>query len=102
MMPEQQVEQHKDGVFGVIGDLTFETVVSVEQEGLQAIQASQQFIVFDLSSVKACSSAALALLLSWKRASQAKDLNISFKSPPQQLHDMIASAHLQAVIELSR
>jgi ABC-type transporter Mla MlaB component len=101
-MPEQQVEQHKDGVFGVIGDLTFDTVVHVEQEGLQAINASKQSVVFDLSTVQACSSAALALLLSWQRASQAKGLTISFKSPPQQLHDMIASAHLQAAIELSR
>lgn len=100
-MPEQQLEQHQNGVYGVIGDLTFDTVVHVEQEGLHAINASSDVLVFDLSAVQSCSSAALALLLSWVRASQAKGLDIRFKAPPEQLHDMITNAHLETAIELS-
>jgi ABC-type transporter Mla MlaB component len=99
-MPEQQLEKHQAGVYGVTGDLTFDSVVHVELEGLQAIRSSRQGLVFDLSAVQKCSSAALALLLSWVRASKAQGLDVSFKAPPSQLQTMVQNAHLQAIINI--
>ena len=100
-MAVQQIEKHKAGAYGVIGDLTFESVIHVEQEGLNAIRDSASDLVFDLSAVQTCSSAALALLLSWVRTCQESGVNVSFKAPPMQLRLMIENAHLQAIIPLT-
>lgn len=100
-MPVQQIEKHKAGFYGVIGDLTFESVVNIEQDGLQAIRAGSPDLVFDLTAVQKCSSAALALLLSWVRAGQIAGVSVSFKAPPAQLQLMIVNAHLQDIITTS-
>lgn len=99
-MALQQIEKHQNGVYGVIGDLTFASVVHVEQEGLSIINASREPLVFDLTAVQACSSAALGLLLSWVRTGRNQGIAISFKTPPKQLQSLIDSAHLQAIIQL--
>ena len=100
-MPVQQIEKHKTGFYGVIGDLTFESVVHIEQEGLQAIRDGSPDVVFDLSAVQKCSSAALVLLLSWVRASQIVGVSVSFKAPPPPLQVMVANANLQDIITTS-
>ena len=100
-MPLQQIEKHKSGAYGVIGDLTFESVVHVEQEGLLIISGYKNDVVFDLSAVKQCSSAALALLLSWVRAAHTKEIGITFTAPPTQLRLMVENAQLQEVINLT-
>jgi len=97
-MPDQQIERRQLGVYGVIGDLTFDSVVHVEQEGLEIIVSSQQTLTFDLSQVGRCSSAALALLLSWVRAAIAQGVDICFQKPPQQLLTMVHNANLQDII----
>lgn len=99
-MPLQQIEKYKSGAYGVIGDLTFESVVDVEQEGLIIIDGYTHDVVFDLSAVKQCSSAALALLLSWVRAARTKQIGIAFSSIPDQLSLMVKNAQLQEVITL--
>jgi len=100
-MPVQQVEKYTSGSYGVIGDLTFDSVVHIEQEGLTIINRYSSDVEFDLSAVKHCSSAALALLLSWVRAARAKGIRIIFKSPPPPLRLMVENANLQEVISLT-
>lgn len=99
-MPHQQIEKHQHGVFGVIGELSFDSVVHVEQEGFEALGKADTQVVFDLSGVTQCSSAALALLLSWLRKAQALDVDLRFKSPPEQLVSLINSAQLNELIPL--
>ncbi|MFY0642640.1 MAG: STAS domain-containing protein [Bermanella sp.] len=99
-MPLQQIEKHQSGAYGVIGDLTFESVIHVEKEGLTVIKGYTSDVVFDLGAVKQCSSAVLALLLSWVRAANVKGIGITFKAPPAQLRLMVENAQLHGIIPL--
>ncbi len=96
-MRNQQIEKHRAGEYGVVGDLTFDTVVSIEAEGFDAIAESGDQIVLNLSEVKICSSAALALLLSWLRCAQQQKKTLSFKDTPPILLSLIRGAELQAI-----
>jgi len=96
-MRNQQVEKHRADEYGVVGDLTFDTVVSVEVEGFDAIAESGDQVIIDLSEVKRCSSAALALLLSWLRCAQQQQKTLSFKDTPPTLLALIRGAELQAI-----
>ena len=97
-MRNQQIEKRKQGVYGVIGDLTFDSVVEVEIEGFEAIKESQEQLVLNLSEVKACSSAALALLLSWLRFAQKQEKKLKFEDTPPILLALIKGAELQVIL----
>lgn len=97
-MRNQQIEKRKQGVYGVIGDLTFDSVVEVEIEGFEAIKESQEQLVLNLAEVKACSSAALALLLSWLRYAQKHEKKLQFEDTPPILLALIKGAELQAIL----
>ncbi len=104
MMQHQQVEKRQHGVFGVIGDLSFHNVCLVEMEGFAALELSKKSdsqVVFDLSGLGHCSSAALALLLSWQRKAQHWGVSISFRGVPSQLQALIDSAQLGDVLPLT-
>ncbi len=62
---------------------------SMLDAGLLAIAQGQQ--VFDLSSVLACDSIAVAILLGWQRAAQEQGIALCFISVP---------ANLQSLVEL--
>lgn len=99
-MPEQQIEKRQAGVLGVIGNLTFESVIWVEKEGLEAIEQASTQITFDFSSVEHCSSASLALLLSWTRAARAQDKPLKYTGIPPHLARQIKSAYLQSILPM--
>lgn len=97
-MGNQQIEKRKTGEYGVIGDLTFDSVVAVEQEGFDAISESDGQLELNLAEVKRCSSAALALLLSLKRQAQKQEKALQFKDTPPVLLALIKGAELQAIL----
>jgi len=105
MIQHQQVEKRQHGVFGVIGDLSFESVPLVEKEGFAAIslcKKSDGNLVFDLSGLGHCSSAALALLLSWLRKAHELEVALTFRAVPEQLQALINSAQLGDILPLSK
>ena len=97
-MRNQQIEKRKVGEYGVIGDLTFDSVIEVEKEGFDAIAESDGQLVLNLAEVKSCSSAALALLLSWLRYAQKQDKRLQFKDTPPILLALIKGAELQVIL----
>jgi len=99
-MPDQQIEKREAGVFGVLGDLSFESVIWVEKEGLDVIKQTDGQMTFDLSSVGHCSSASLALLLSWTRAARTLDKPLKYTGIPPLLARQIQSAHLQSILPI--
>lgn len=98
MMKHQQVEKRKEGLYGIIGTLGFDCVVLVEKEGLQAITESPEAVVFDFSQVQCCSSATLALLLSWFRYAKRLGKPLSFESLPKKVLMMLESAGLKQAL----
>jgi len=95
---KQQIEQRKADHYGVVGDLTFESVVFVEKEGFGVIDEGGEKITLDLSHVQVCSSAAVALLLSWLRYANKRQKALLFSGVPASLMAMIQTAELESII----
>ncbi len=70
--------------FQLQGDLTFQNVRSIWDES-RKLFATFLAIEVDLSEVSHCDSAALALLIEWKRLAVQNRQLISFKHLPDQL-----------------
>jgi phospholipid transport system transporter-binding protein len=66
--------------------LTLANAKAALAEGLSAIAAGQREI--DLSRVAAVDSSALALLLAWKRAAQARGVPLLVSNAPASLHSL--------------
>ena len=65
--------------------------------GMQAIESGETD--FDLAAVTAVDSAAVAVLLAWRRAAQARDARLDFCNPTEALCSLAA---LYGVSELLR
>ncbi len=99
-MHKQQIEQRSVGCYGVIGDLSFDTVVSVEKEGFTIIVEGGEQVTLDLSQVQVCSSAAMALLLSWLRYASKQQKSLAFTGMPASLRVMIKGAQLDSLFTI--
>ena len=75
--------------------LTVHTASTVLAAGLQAIATGQT--VFDLSGITELDSAAVATLLTWQRAAQARGNTLAFTRLPANLGSLM---HLYGVAEL--
>lgn len=100
-MKHQQVEKKQTGLYGVVGELSFESVLLVEKEGWQAIDDVEDQLTMDLSGVTLCSSAALALLLSWVRYAQHRHKTLIFSRIPHHLSTLIEGANIQSLLVIS-
>ena len=99
-MPQQQIERRKPDYYGVLGDLTFDTIVHVEQEGFAAIDDASGSVMFDFSQVGQCSSATLALLLSWVRYSNGLNKHLSVTGASHRLLGQLRSVNLEHLVSI--
>ncbi len=99
-MHKQQIEQLGVDSYGVVGDLSFDSVVEVEQEGFTVINEGGKQVSLDLSQVQACSSAAMALLLSWLRYASKQQKSLVFSGMPASLRAMIKGAQLDSLFTI--
>lgn len=97
-MNHQQVEKKQSNLYGVIGELSFESVVRVEKEGMLAIDEVAGSLIFDLAAVSNCSSAALALVLSWVRYAKQQGKQLIFRGIPGHLQALLAGSHVDELI----
>ena len=97
-MAQQQIEKRQPNVYGIVGELSFESVPSIEREGFKSIDESDEHLEFDFSEVTLCSSASLALILSWMRFATKQGKSLIFKGFPPQLAGQIRSAQLKDII----
>jgi phospholipid transport system transporter-binding protein len=66
--------------------LTFQTARAALEQGCEAIRAGQT--VFDLASVKAADSSAVAVLLAWQRAAREAGLVLSYRNLPESVRSL--------------
>lgn len=71
-----------------IASLTVQNATTALGQGLAAIKAGQT--VFDLGSVKAADSSAVAVLLAWKRAARKAGKALSYVNVPESLQSLSA------------
>lgn len=77
------------------GDLNFASVVSLWDESLPILKdLSTQTLTFDLSQVKTCNSAGLALLIEWIKSAKQAQKAIQFLNIPGNLAAIIKLADI--------
>ena len=104
-MTEQSVKQvtlsfETDGVAKLSGDLCFTTVSQILPEGRRGIN-EKSVSVFDLSRINQCDSAALSLLLEWKRIANNAQNKIRYVNIPAQLMALAKLSGVEQIISES-
>lgn len=91
--------QIRDGVLAIQGELSFETIPAVLAETVEfaARPDLPQDFTIDFSAITGVDSAAVALLLEWKRMAAKRGKRLSFANLPANL---LALAELYGVADL--
>lgn len=84
-------------IYPIDSDLTFATVIDLKKSLQQPILSAPEQVCFDLSGVKQCDSAGLALLLECFRFAKKHDKTLGFKQCPPQL---LALAQVSGIQEM--
>lgn len=84
------------GIVYLEGDLTLVTATRLLAEGERAIEEGG--LVFDLAGVGHVDSAALSLLLAWRRKAQALGKDLGFRNLPKSLEGLAALYGVEAFL----
>jgi phospholipid transport system transporter-binding protein len=76
--------------------LTFNNAKTVLEAGLRAIADGQTTV--DFSGLTAVDSAAVAVLLAWRRCAQADGATLSFTNMPQNLRSLISLYDVEGLL----
>ncbi len=75
-----------DGGWRVEGDINYRTVVALREAGEQSLlQAAGGTCRFDFSTVEQVNTAALALLLCWRRKAEQQKVELHYVAIPSEL-----------------
>ncbi|WP_246480553.1 STAS domain-containing protein [Motiliproteus sediminis] len=80
------------------GEIDFATVVAVREQGEQLLREGSGELSFDFAGVVQTNTAALTLLLCWKRAASACGRELRFTNLPSELHSMAAVSELEELL----
>lgn len=86
-----------DNVWRIEGELTFSSVNALLKQS-KGLWRDNQDILVDLSKVTHADSAALALLLEWKRVAKKLKKEIEFQHLPKQLKSLVEISHISTMI----
>jgi phospholipid transport system transporter-binding protein len=79
-----EFEDRGGGRFAILGDLSFQTVVSVLEES-KSLFSDHSIIELDLAGVQRADSAGLALLLEWVNWARNSAREVRFRNIPAQI-----------------
>lgn len=80
-------EKGSEGVFRITGTLTIETVPALMRRACEALRDVQDGaeVEMDLGGVESCDSAAIALLLEWRREARRRNWTLKYSNLPEKL-----------------
>lgn len=87
-----KMDQHLDSL-AIVGDLTLKTVQLILNETRQRV-LKKEVKTIDLSGIANVDSAAMALLIEWKRLNK----EIKFKNRPKQLENLLKISNAMEII----
>lgn len=87
----------RDGSIALAGALIFDTVPEALARSLALLPASGD-LRFDLGGVTHADSAALALIVEWRRTAERRGVALELRSPPPQLRALAAATGLEALV----
>lgn len=97
-MGEVRADPARAGSYRVSGELDFETVPGLLEQGQAMFEAAAPALRLDLQGVTRADSAGLALLVEWLKAARRRDREIAFVNVPEQLLAMARVSGLEEVL----
>ena len=99
-MTENGFASREKGVFGVSGQLTFQTVPQFLAHTDELLQNIAGTVTIDMHGVTLTDSAGLALMIEWLQLVRAAKHEIVFTNIPEQMRDLIRVNGLTQVFAL--
>lgn len=96
MTSPQALVDNPDGILRLRGPLVFASVGAALSQSL-ALLPRQGVAVIDMSDVAQADSAALALLVEWRKFAARQGLRLELRGVPAQLRALAAAAGLEAL-----
>ncbi len=96
MTSPQALVDNRDGILRLRGPLVFASVGAALSQSL-ALLPRQGVAVIDMSDVAQADSAALALLVEWRKFAARQGLRLELRGVPAQLRALAAAAGLEAL-----
>jgi phospholipid transport system transporter-binding protein len=96
MTVPQTLVENRDGALHLRGPLVFASAGAVLTQSL-ALLPRQGVAVIDMSDVAQADSAALALLIEWRKFAARQGLRLELRGVPAQLRALAAAAGLEAL-----
>ncbi|HLD16094.1 MAG TPA: STAS domain-containing protein [Coxiellaceae bacterium] len=90
-----------DQHIAVAGNICFDTVLALRQEGDAIIDTEENKLVFNFKGVHSVDSSALTLLAVWTRRAKMRGKLIQFTHLPSSLMAMIKAFNLTSILPLS-
>lgn len=96
------VELTAPGKLALSGAVDVDTAAELEQSGLDKIdrQRSAEWVV-DLSTVTRADSAALAMMLSWMRSAEEKNVSLIFSGWPDELQALASVCGVDVLLPVA-
>ena len=88
-MTENGFTAREPGVFGVSGQLTFQTVPRFLTHTDKLLQNNSGTVTIDMHGVTLADSAGLALMIEWLQLARAAKHEVVFTNIPEQMRDLI-------------
>ncbi len=95
----EQFIQKQPNLCEVQGDITFDSVIKIEVEGLSIIPLSKSPLVINFSQVQHVSSVAVALLLSWMRCAERQGIQLQFTGLSERFKAILAVSDVLELID---
>ena len=99
-MTENGFTVREQGVFGVSGRLTFQTVPQFLAHTDKFLQHIASTVTIDMHGVTLADSAGLALMIEWLQQARAAKHEMVFTNLPEQMRDLIRVNGLTQVFQL--
>lgn len=93
---EPQIASAGDGRLAISGDLTFETVSTLRERGVELL-GREGDVTLDLNAVTRADSAGLALMIEWLKQAKRRDATLQVVNMPEQ---MLAIARMSKLDEV--
>ncbi len=95
-LSEPRIASAEDGRVAISGDLTFETVSTLRERGVELLGRDGD-VILDLNAVTRADSAGLALMVEWLKQAKRRESSLQVVNMPEQ---MLAIARMSKLDEV--
>lgn len=101
MNSRRVIVESRDGAVYVGGALTLATAKDALDAADATFNAQSHALVFDLSRVDECDSAAVAVLLEWLRRASARGCALAYRNVPARLLQLARISELETILPIN-